>query len=218
MSRVKDLTGNRYGHLLVIEYAGIFNKNANIHAWLCKCDCGNIKRISGANLKTGVSISCGCIKRQSERKDGHGLTNSKIYNSWRGMKERCDNPKNKRYSSYGGRGITYDEKWKTFKGFYEDMGSSHKEGLELDRIDVDGNYDKDNCRWVDQTEQCYNQRLRKDNKSGKTGVFLIKTSGKWLAYIRVNNIKIRLGVFETKDDAIVAREKAEIDYYGYNRE
>lgn len=147
----------------------------------------------------------------------HGMTKTKIYNSWRGMKERCDNPNNKRYSSYGARGITYDSKWVTFDGFYSDMGSSYVESFELDRIDVNGNYCKENCRWVTESEQAYNQRKRTDNKSGKTGVGYHKKNKKWTAFIRVNDEQIYLGSFEYFEDAVKAREEAEIKYYGYLR-
>ena len=147
----------------------------------------------------------------------HGLTGTPIYNSWRGMKERCDNPKNKRYDSYGGRGITYDKKWSTFLGFYEDMGSSYIEGFELDRINVNDNYYLENCRWSNQSEQAYNQRKRSDNKSGKTGVGYHKKNNKWTAFIRVNDKQIYLGSFSNIEDAIKARENAEIEYYGYLR-
>jgi hypothetical protein len=147
----------------------------------------------------------------------HGMTKTKIYNSWRGMKERCDNPNNNRYSYYGARGIMYNKKWVTFEGFYSDMGESYLEGFELDRIDVNGNYCKENCRWTTQSEQCYNQRKRTDNKSGKTGVGYHKRNKKWTAFIRVNDKQIYLGSFEIFEDAVKAREEAELKYYGYLR-
>jgi hypothetical protein len=147
----------------------------------------------------------------------HGLTKKPIYNSWRGMKERCDNPKNKRYSSYGGRGITYDVRWINFSAFLEDMGETYIDGYELDRINVNGNYNKDNCRWSTQSEQAYNQRKRSDNKSGKTGVGYHRKNDKWTAFIRFNDKQIYLGSFSNIEDAIQAREEAEIKYYGYLR-
>lgn len=219
MSKLKNLVGNRYTRWLVLEYIGCTNRQYNLHKWLCKCDCGTVREVDGGSLKSGNSTSCGCLKVEKfkERVTTHGMTNSKIWNSYRGMKERCTNKNNKRYESYGGRGISYDPKWETFEGFLEDMLPTYQEGLELDRIDVNGNYCKENCRWSTQSEQCYNQRLRTDNKSGKSGVWWEERSGKWLAYIRVNNKKIRLGLFTFKDDAIAARIEAELKYYGYTR-
>jgi hypothetical protein len=145
----------------------------------------------------------------------HQKIRRKLYNSWRAMKERCDNQKNKRYSSYGGRGISYDYKWDSFSGFYADMGDSYIEGYTLDRIDVDGDYNKQNCRWATNTEQCYNQRKRKDNTTGKPGVGFHKKNQKWTAYISINRKQIYLGSFDNFLDAVSARNIAEIDYYGY---
>lgn len=219
MSKVIDIVGQKFGRWTVLEYKGCIDKTYNRHRWLCKCDCGTIKEVEGNSLKRGSSKSCGCLRneRVKESNSTHGLNRSKIHNTWRGMKERCENTKNSHYHLYGGRGITYDLKWRTFEGFYEDMGLSYEYGLELDRIDVNGNYSKENCRWVTQSEQCYNQRLRKDNKSGKTGVWFEERKGKWLAYIRVNNKRIVLGYFKDFEDAVKVREAAEIEYYGYNR-
>ena len=216
MTKLGDLTGQKLGRWLVLEYRECFNKPPSHHRWLCQCDCGTVREVQDHTLRHGISKSCGCTR--DKKLKTHGLSRSKIHNSWRAMKERCENTKNKRYSSYGGRGITYDLKWKTFDGFYEDMGDSHVDGLELDRIDVNGNYCKENCRWADQAEQCYNQRLRKDNKTGRTGVWFNKKTGKYLAYIRFKNKRINLGYYSNFEDAVKVREEAEIEYYGYNRE
>ena len=111
MTKLGDLTGQKLGRWLVLEYRECFNKPPSHHRWLCQCDCGTVREVQDHTLRHGISKSCGCIR--DEKLKTHGLSRSKIHNSWRAMKERCENIKNKRYSSYGGRGITYDLKWKT---------------------------------------------------------------------------------------------------------
>lgn len=108
----------------------------------------------------------------------HGLKYTRAWGSWARMKERCNNKNLPNYSSYGGRGITYDPKWETFRGFYEDMGKCPK-WFSLDRIDNDGNYCKENCRWATRTQQNNNQRTRVDNTSRIPGV--AKDGEKWRA-------------------------------------
>ena len=102
----------------------------------------------------------------------HGMIDTKIYQCWCSMKGRCDNEKNPAYKHYGGRGIKYDEKWKEFEGFLEDMQETFEEGLTLERVDVNKGYQKDNCVWIPKTEQQKNRRKQSNNTSGKTGVFI----------------------------------------------
>ena len=217
MTAPLDLIGREFSRLTVISR--VANSKSGQTRWECICKCGNTVTISGTSLVSGQTKSCGCLHKEKigDLNRTHGLTKSKIYNSWRGMKRRCTNPNNSNFEIYGGRGITFDQKWDTFNGFYEDMGYSYQEGLELDRIDVNGNYCKENCRWSDQSEQCYNQRKRKDNSSGRTGVNWHVKNQKWTASIRVNNKIIYLGSFINFEDAVKAREVAEIEYYGYNK-
>jgi hypothetical protein len=116
----------------------------------CRCECGNVRTFNRSALEVGNNQSCGCLWRS------HGLTGSRIYLAWQNMKKRCDNPNNKSYKNYGGRGIKYCSKWEVFDGFWEDMKDGYAENLTLDRIDVDGDYCKDNCRWVDRNVQANN--------------------------------------------------------------
>ena len=121
MSREKDLTGQRFGRLVVIEKAGRYvsphGKTATI--WLCQCDCGNTKEVITSELTTGHVKSCGCY--QTEARFTHKLTNHKLYWVYQGMKDRCCRPNNKHYSDYGGRGITLCDEWSNdFMNFYSD--------------------------------------------------------------------------------------------------
>lgn len=159
MPKFVDLTGNRYGKLVALERA----KNRGKHTmWKCKCDCGNYT-ITGANeLKQGTTKSCGCLKFES-RNSTHGLTKTRLYSIWSKMKDRCLNKNNPAYKWYGGRGITICQEWlDDFMDFYKwAIENGYKEGLSIDRIDVNGNYEPCNCRWITLEEQALNTRTTK---------------------------------------------------------
>lgn len=135
------------------------------------------------------------------------LRQHNLYDLWHTMRQRCENPKATGYSYYGGRGIKVCERWLSFKNFLEDMGERPSLKHTLDRIDVNGNYEPSNCRWVTWTEQANNRRMTSRNQSGVTGVSWHKSANKWEASITVNYKKIYLGVFNTIEEAIKAREE-----------
>lgn len=140
-------------------------KNSH-QVWLCECECGNRKEVLLVSLKKGTTKSCGCstieLRSKALTKHGHNKVGgrSKTYISWDNMIGRCTRPSQLRYPHYGGRGITFDPRWRNFQNFLEDMGE-RPEGKTLDRIDVDGNYCKENCRWATVKEQNNNTRRQK---------------------------------------------------------
>ena len=165
-----DLTGQSFGELTVIE-EDLSVKDKRKH-WTCKCSCGSKISVRSNSLRTGNTSSCGCSRLRSlvEMSTKHGESNSKLYEIWQNMKQRCDNPKKSFYKDYGGRGITYQDSWSNFESFFNDLIGGYKEGLSLERVDVNGNYCKDNCSWIDVKDQAKNRRKPKNNTSGFTGV------------------------------------------------
>ena len=144
----------KFGKLTAIKMVGR-TKHYQV-LWLCRCDCGNEIVVTGTNLRSGASKSCGCYRIK------HGLTGSKIYAAYKHMKDRCLNPSSQCYKDYGGRGISVCEEWLGKDGFekFEKWSSNHgyKEGLSLDRIDNDKGYSPENCRWTTQKVQSRNTR------------------------------------------------------------
>jgi hypothetical protein len=154
-----DLT-KKFGRLTIIR---LHHHNKHRQSmYLCSCDCGNEKIISGNNIKNGIIKSCGCLRKEGGRLK-HGYSKTKIYRVWSGIIQRCNNPNNKDYKDYGGRGIVVCKRWLKFENFLKDMGEVPF-GLTLDRINNDKNYYKKNCRWATWNQQANNRR---NNKKGK---------------------------------------------------
>jgi hypothetical protein len=159
---IKDLSNMKFGRLTVLKIDKAVDKRV---FWLCQCECGNIKSVAGHCLKCGDTLSCGCLQREnaSKKNKKHGLSGTSIYKQWAGIKRRCFNPAFKQFNDYGGRGITMCDEWKnSFISFYEwATKNGHKEGLTIDRINNDGNYEPNNCKWASQKEQCANRRTNR---------------------------------------------------------
>ena len=162
--KFEDLTGSEFERLKVEGYIG----NGR---WLCKCKCGNKAIVRTDALKTGHSTSCGCFQKEKVTK--HGFWNTeyskgtmKFYKMWQSLKARCDNPNLRGYKNYGGRGITYDPKWKTFEGFKQQMIVKYVYAVKvlglknasLERKDVNGNYCFSNCIFIERNDQLKNTR------------------------------------------------------------
>jgi hypothetical protein len=161
MRSLLDLTGQRFGKLTVL--AEVPRTNRRERRWQCRCDCGKEQSLNQRSLRTDRVRSCGCLTREalakSHEKHGHasGYRQTRAYSAWAAMLQRCRNPKNPRYSQYGGRGISVCEEWLQFEPFLTDLGEP-PEGHSLDRIDNDGNYEPSNVRWSDRISQQNNRR------------------------------------------------------------
>lgn len=178
MGNFIDLTGQKFGRLTALELAGRDQKNRI--SWRCSCDCGNEKTLLGSLLRTGHATSCGCATVEYRKNFGarmlghhvtHGLSRTPTQKSWEAMIERCTKPRHQAYARYGGRGITVCDRWRTsFSAFIEDMGV-RPDGMCLDRVDPNGNYEKANCRWATMKEQAQNKR---NNTFNAAAVMLIR--------------------------------------------
>lgn len=162
MSRLKDLSGQRFGKWLVIERAPknyVAPCGSTSPQYICKCDCGNIVTVIGKNLSGGHSTNCGCVRKESLpssiRTHGDSRGNTKrLYSIYNNMINRCYNSKTSHYDRYGGRGISVCQQW---RGNYEAFRSwafenGYRDDLTIDRIDNDGNYEPDNCQWISAAE------------------------------------------------------------------
>lgn len=155
MSNMKliDLSGRRFGRLVVLRKGGPMK-------WFCRCDCGVERDVTGAGLRGGIANSCGCAKgeRIGTLNRKHMLSNSRAQRIWSDMKRRCSDQSRRDYKYYGGRGITVCDRWKAdLSAFVADMGEP-PEGMTLDRISADGDYEPGNCRWISLADQQRNKR------------------------------------------------------------
>jgi hypothetical protein len=150
-----DLTGMRFGRLLVVQRAGTGRRGkSTAPTWECRCDCGETSIVLGPNLRRGWTTSCGCKTRR------HGMFGTAEYAAWNAMLDRCTNPKNRNYPNYGGRGIAVCSAWaEDFAVFFRDMGPRPAPDMSLDRVNNDGNYEPQNCRWATRVMQARNKRV-----------------------------------------------------------
>ena len=155
--RVIDLTGKRFGRLCVLGRNPVGGYGQA--TWQCQCDCGAQIVVRGISLRNGHSKSCGCLRVDANLRHGHNRkrSRSRTYSVWSAMMQRCGNQKYSQYRDYGGRCITVCERWHSFENFLADIGEV-PDGMTIGRLDNDGQYCKDNCRWETRKEQQRNTR------------------------------------------------------------
>jgi hypothetical protein len=211
--RPLDLQGQTFGRLKVVACVGP-DQGGSIR-WQCVCECGREKNLRGADLKRGFIKSCGCLNSDvtASRNATHHQSHTRLYRIWQAMRDRTSNPLASRYPYYGGRGITVCVEWQDFLLFatwahtngYRDPGEGEprSQHLTIDRIDVDGNYQPQNCRWVVQRVQVLNRGLSRKNISGHKGVSR-GTKNRWVASASMPGGSKYLGIFETVEEAAIA--------------
>ena len=184
--------GRKFGSIKVLGFAGHKRQlcGSPVKRWLCQCDCGNLSIHAQSSLLSGETTSCGCKSRRGIRTPGefHGLSKHPLYGRWCAMRYRCLVPESDSYANYGGRGIKICRRWEvSFSSFLKDMLPTFKPGMSLDRIDNDGPYSKENCRWATAKEQQNNFRRNRIIKyRGKC-----RTLSQWAEYFGVNRNRLR---------------------------
>lgn len=206
---IKNLVGQKFGRLTVLSFDSVKNESA---CWMCKCDCGTVKVIRAHCLKTGNTLSCGCLnseRRASPKK--HGKYGTKIYRCWSDMIARCHRPSCRAYPLYGARGIRVHPWWHEFINFYVDMGEPVP-GMEIDRIDGRKGYEPGNCRWVTSQQNSMNTGKHKSGLSRFKGVQPVRN--RWAAAIKFNRKNIYIGSFATEEEAAIAYDKKAKELFG----
>lgn len=199
--------GRKFGKLTITE---VYSTDGTYTGtlFLCKCECGNtaIKCLNSLKRKCKLPKSCGCSYMTHK---GLTTTHKRLYNTFLHIKDRCYNPDNVKYKHYGFRGIQLCNEWKcSFENFLNwSLSNGYAENLTLDRIDTNGNYGPNNCRWVDMHIQVINRNMNKNNTSGYVGVTWDKSRDKWQSSIVYNYKPIHIGRFATKKEAVEARNR-----------
>ena len=186
-----DLTGQRFGKLVVIERTETRSKGRGnrpgVRMWLCHCDCGNSVYSEASNLRSGDQTSCGCAH------DKHGDHKSRLYNIWAGMKNRCTCSNNERYDRYGGRGISVCLEWDHYPAFKEwALANGYADDLQIDRTDNDGNYEPANCRWVTAAKNTRNRSCVKLSERDVVAIRQMLSDG-----ITIEEVSKRYGMGRT---------------------
>lgn len=185
MSKRIEMIGKKFGRLTVLEATN--KRKCGCIVYKCLCECGTIKYINGKLLRSGETKSCGCLNLDNHFK--HGKRNTRLYNIFSKMKTRCYKPYDKHYKDYGGRGINICDEWlNDFMTFYNwAIINGYKDNLTIDRIDVNGNYEPSNCRWVTMKEQNNNTRKNASyTYNGKT-----QTLKQWAEEYNLNYAKLK---------------------------
>jgi hypothetical protein len=203
MKKKFDLTGEVFYRLTVLAEAP---RKAQCHStrWLCRCECGTVKTYTSDQLRKGRVKSCGCLRSEnlSMARRKHDESKTRLYKKWTGIITRCYNPKCKSYKNYGGRGITMCEEWRNSYEAFRDWALAHgfREGLQIDRIDTNGNYCPSNCRWITSKQ---NQRNRTNNRL-LTAFGVTQPMSVWCEEFDINEgtLRKRMKLKWTMEDAL----------------
>jgi hypothetical protein len=184
MTKKIEMIGKKLWHLTVLAEAGR-NKRQQV-LWKCLCDCGNYTVVSGVMLRRGQTKSCGCLVSiaTSRANKTHGLTGTRIYTTWAAMLARCNKPTATSYPRYGAVGVTICDSWKSFDCFYADVAHLYKDGMQIDRIDNNGNYEPGNVRWVTPKQNIRNStvvKLDEQEVGAIKSLFLLGVKGSQMA-------------------------------------
>jgi AP2 domain len=201
--------GHHFGRLTVIRELRIPDSEGRLRRWFnLKCDCGKICEVRLSHLtKKQPTESCGCLQRETlgNLRRTHGMSNTPTYKVWSGMVKRCENPNDKNYPNYGGRGITVC----SFETFLAAVGERPSANHEIDRIDNNGNYEPGNMRWIDDRgAQMRNRRKQKGAASRYRGVDWHKATKAWRARITIDGKLHELGLFDSEEKAARAYDVA----------
>jgi len=199
MRKKLDIAGQTFTNVLVLEEHPV--RSHGKVKWVCQCLlCGGTFITIGSALKSNRITSC-C----AQWKPTHNMSNSRPYKIWQSMKNRCFNKNCKEYLHYGGRGITICEDWLSFDKFWEDMRETYTDVLSIDRIDVDGNYCKQNCRWATNSQQALNKRKSPGKSSQYRNVYYSKADDRWCASIVIPHKQLKyIGGYHTELEAALA--------------
>lgn len=186
MPHFKDLTGQQFGQFTVINVSRkVQSGKRERYYWNCKCECGNFKEVRTDCLTSGTVQSCGCLKKAQDRINltkfhRHKLSNTNLWHVYYSMRRRCYHPDDSHYSNYGGRGIAICDEWKdSFDNFIKwAFNNGYEEGLQIDRIDNNGNYEPHNCRWVSLKSNCRNRGSN----------VLVEYQGQWITIAELAEI------------------------------
>lgn len=205
ISRANDLTGKQFGNLTVIKKIGKKNRS---NIWLCRCKCGNEVECYQNNLERGTSTSCGCLRSYyaKQNRNCHGESRTILYKKWSSIKSRCYNPNAKGYENYGGRGIKMCGEWLKFWNFREwSYTNGYKDGLTIERKDVDGDYCPENCEWITSLEQQSNKRVNTFIEYGGKK----QTAAQWARELGIgkDTITYRVRVGWTAEECLFGKEK-----------
>ncbi len=197
--------GDKFGRLTVLEVRG--KKQRSDWMALCLCECGTEKFVAHGSMASGNTKSCGCLRREMvvSKNTTHSMSRHPVYQIWQYMLKRCNNPKDKNYHHYGGRGIQVCDRWFKVENFIEDMLGGYEPGLTLDRIDNNGDYCLENCRWATQKEQCNNTRV--NHVVNFNGTALTVTQWEERLGFRKNTISARLSRGWSEERALSTKVK-----------